>query len=343
MDGTDPIVADARALPGVDDVTFHYRDPDGNEHPEPPGTPADREGWTLRLDIVHGAEYGAGWAAEAIDELLEGRPEPTTPALEIWLHPVTPTASEIAVRAYPRTDDGSQVRDAFLLAATPGVVRAVFDGETADVRVADAADLAKVADVAAVQGTGVDVIRVLGDDSAEVRVADVPPRPPYVPSTDRPAQRPADPAAPDCDPASLRLELTGTDAALGSRYLFLGATNTGAAPCALRGRPELTFRTLAEEPLAVAVTPSTTPPDPPRLVVPPGARAVAMLDWNAMPTANDPNLTYEVLLAAGDGAPATELPLTSLVIDGAGPQTSLDIVDGGEVAVTAWQPDGTGF
>lgn len=349
--GPDVIVADARALSGVDDVTFHYRAPDGDEHPVPPGTPADREGWTLRLDIVHGAEYGPGWAVEAIDTLLEGRPVPSAPALEIWLHPVTPTGSEIAVRAYPRADDSTQIGDAFLFAATPGVVRAVFDGETADVRVADASDLAKVADVAAVQGSGVDVVRVLGDDAAELRVADVPPRPPYVPSTDGPADGsadgsaawPADPAAPDCDPAALRLELTGADAALGSRYLFLGATNTGAVPCALQGRPGLTFRTLAEEPLAVAVTPSPLMPEAPRLVVPPGARAVAMLDWNAMPTANDPNLTYEVLLAARDGEPATELPLTSLTIEGAGPQTSLDIVDGGEVAVTAWQPDGTQF
>jgi hypothetical protein len=335
----DVIAADARALPGVDDVTLHYLDPDGEEHAELPGSSADREGWTLRLDIVHGAEYGAGWAVEAIDKLLAGRPEPTAPALEIWLHPVTPTASEIAVRAYPTTGDSTQVRDAFLFAATPGVVRAVFDGETANVRVADAADLAKVADVAAVQGAGVDVIRVLGDDDTALAVADVPPRPTYVPSTGWPA----DPAAPDCDPADLRLELTGADAALGSRYLFLGATNTGAAPCALQGHPELAFRTLAEEPLAVAVTSSATPPDAPRLVVPPGARAVAMLDWNAMPTANDPNLTYEVALAARDGAPATELPLTSLVVEGAGPQSYLDIVDGGEVAVTAWQPDGTSF
>nr|WP_246401581.1 DUF4232 domain-containing protein [Jiangella mangrovi] len=240
-------------------------------------------------------------------------------------------------------DDGAQLRAAFVLAATPGVVQAVFDGETADVRVADASDLAKVADVAAVQDTGVDVVRVLDDDDAALAIADVPPRPPYVPSPDRPANWPADPSAPDCDPADLRLEITGGDAAAGSRYLFLGATNTGAAPCALQGRPALTFRTLAEEPLAVAVTPSTLTPDVPRLVVPPGARAAAMVDWNAMPTAGNPDLTYEVVLAPWDGAPATELPLTSGIIEGRGPQTYLDIVDGGEVASTAWQPDGTQF
>lgn len=352
------IVADARALPGVDDVTFQYLGPDGDEHPELPDDPAEWAAWTLRLDIVHGAELGAGWAVERADELDELwtatsrvpsglRPTatptpPPLPQLEIWLHPVTPTGSEITVRAYPlpevRDAIGGPIGDAFLFAATPGVVRAVFDGPTADVRVGDPSDLAKVADVAAAQGTGVDVVRVLGDDDAELALADVPPRPPYVPSTDWPA----DPSAPICDPADLRLEITGADAALGSRYLFLGATNTGAAPCALQGRPELTFRTLAEEPLDVDVVPSAALPDAPRVVVPPGARAAAMVDWNAMPTADNPDLTYELALAAGPGAPVTELPLTSWVVEG-GPHTTFDIVDGGEVTSTAWQPDGTQF
>ncbi|RIQ14346.1 DUF4232 domain-containing protein [Jiangella rhizosphaerae] len=241
------------------------------------------------------------------------------------------------MRAYPAPAGGAAVRDAYVFAGTPGVVRAVFDGETADVRVRDASDLAKVADVAAVQGAAVDVVRTL-DDSAALRVADVPPRPPHAPGGDWSA----DPDAPDCDPAALRLELTGTDAALGSRYLFLGATNTGPAPCTLRAHPSLSFRTLTEQPLAVAVTPSA-PAGPAPVVVPPGGRAVAMLDWNAMPTAGNPDLTYEVLLATGPGGPATELPLTSLVVEGSGTHASLDIVDGGEVTVTEWRPDGAPF
>lgn len=356
------IVADARALPGVDDVTFHYLDPDGEEHPELPDDPVEWPAWTLRLDLVHGAESGAGWAVERMDELDElwqtaftapstatpgtvPRPLATPdllprPQLEVWLHPVTPTESEITVRAYPlpevRDAVGGPIGDAFLFAGTPGVVRAVFDGETADVRVGDPSDLPKVADVAAVQGAGVDLIRTL-DDTEELAVADVAPRPPYAASADWPA----DPAAPDCDPAALRLEITGSDAALGSRYLFLGATNTGPAPCAVQGHPDLAFRTLAEKPLTVTVVPT---PDAARVVIPPGARAMAVVDWNAMPTADNPDLTYEVVLATVPGGPATELPLTSWVVGGGyGPHTSLDIVDGGEVASTAWMPDGSEF
>ncbi|WP_116950821.1 DUF4232 domain-containing protein [Jiangella endophytica] len=354
------IVADARALPGVGDVTFHYRDPDGEEHAELPADPAEWAAWTMRLDIVNRAEQGAGSTVEAMDDLHEAwqllstAPPTTTPGtvptpwatgtplpvprLEIWLHPVTPTGSEITVRAYPlpqvRDAVGGPIGDAYLFAGTPGVVRAVFDGETADVRVGDPSDLAKVADVAAVQGAGVDVIRTL--DSAELAVADVPPRPPYTPS----AGWPADPSAPECDPAALRLEITGSDAALGSRYLFLGATNTGPAPCAVQGHPDVTFRTLAEQPLTVTVVPT---PDAARVVIPPGARAMAVVDWNAMPTADNPDLTYEVVLAAVPGAPATELPLTSWVVEGYGPHTYLDIVDGGEVAITEWRPDGAAF
>lgn len=349
------IVADARALPGVDDVTFHYRDPDGEEHAEPPGDPAEWTAWTLRLDLVSGAEQGAGSAVEAMDdlEMLWDRaalaastatpgsirtPFPM-PQLEVWLHPVTPTGSEIAVRAYPlpeaRDAVGGPIGDAYLFAGTPGVVRAVFDGETADVRVGDASDLAKAADVAAVQGAGVGVVRTL-DDSAELAVADVPPRPPYTASADWPA----DPSAPDCDPAALRPEITGSDAALGSRYLFLGATNTGAEPCAVQGHPGLTFRTLAEEPLPVTVVPAA---EATRVVIPPGARAMAVVEWNAMPTAGNPDLTYEVVLAAVPGGPATELPLTSWVVEGYGPHTSLDIVEDGEVTVTEWRPDGAAF
>lgn len=349
------IVADARALPGVDDVTFHYRDPDGEEHAEPPADPAEWTAWTLRLDLVNRAEYGAGGAVEAMDDLdeawqlLSAPPPAATPGaaptpfpmpqLEVWLHPVTPTGSQITVRAYPlpevRDAVGGPIGDAFLFAGTPGVVRAVFDGETADVRVGDASDLTKVADVAAVQGAGVGVIRTL-DDSAELPVADVAPRPAYTASADWPA----DPSAAECDPATLRLEITGSDAALGSRYLFLGATNTGSAPCAVQGHPDLTFRTLAEEPLAVTVVAA---PDPARVVIPPGARAMAVVEWNAMPTADDPDLTYEVVTAVVAGAPATELPLTSWVVEGYGPHTYLDIVDGGEVESTAWLPDGSEF
>ncbi|WP_053202276.1 DUF4232 domain-containing protein [Jiangella muralis] len=318
--GEDPIVAAARALPGVDDVT------------------ADPDGSTLRVHLVHDAALGAGWAAETVDALVADRPE-TAPRLEVWLHPATPADAEIAVRAYPAPEQGDPVGDAYVLAGTPGVVRARFDGETAaDVRVRDASDLAKVADVAVVQGVGVDVVRT-EDGTAELAVADVPRRP--APDARGGGQTTAPgTAAPACDPAVLRLELTGADAALGSRFLFLAATNTGPAPCTLASHPSLGFRTLTEQPLAVTVVPSAAAPP---VVVAPGGRAVAMLDWNAMPTAGNPDLTYEVLLAAGPGAPVTELPLTSLYLPAIPPQTTLDIVDGGEVAVTEWRPDGSPF
>ncbi|PZF82634.1 DUF4232 domain-containing protein [Jiangella anatolica] len=326
----DPIVAAARAVPGVDAVAAGYLGPDGEEREAPP---ADPDGWTLRLEITHDVARGSGWAIETIEGLLADRPDTALPRLEIWLRPTTPADAEIVALAYPSAESDDPVGDAYLLAGTPGVARAVFDGETADVRVRDESDLAKVADVAAVNGAGVDVVRTL-DDTAELAVADAPPRPAYVPAA---GPWPADPAAPACDPAQLRLELTGQDAALGSRYLFLGATNTGAAPCALQGAPSLAFRTLTEQPLAVTVLPS---PAADRVVVPPGGRAVAMLDWNAMPTAGNDDLSYEVLLAATPGAPPTELPLTSLVMAGQNPGSYLDIVDAGEVMVTAWQPDG---
>lgn len=349
----------ARAIPSIDEVRLVYLDPDGAEHDALPTETAGQDGWVARIDIVHDVHGGSGWATETVAGLVAGWPPSSTPSLEIWLNPTAD--AEVVARAYPAPANGSDpVRDAYLMAATPGVVRAVFDGETADVRVRDESDLAKVGDVAATHAVHTDQIRT-ADDAAVLDVATVPARPPHVVV---PLPWPGDPSAPDCSPDDLWFALAGSDAATGHRGLAVAATNVGAEPCAVEGYPELAFRSLDEQTLDVTVTHGSSfmaqDPGSARVVIPSGARVLAAAGWNAMPTAeypegsgNRPAVTAEILLTVAPGAAPVELPLTSFALTAdqlqdAGltswdPMTTLDIVNDGHVELTAWAPEGTKF
>lgn len=344
----------ARAVSGVDDVSLVYVDPDGGEHDALPDAVDERAGWVARIGIVHGIDHGTTWAAETV-AALDPQSVGQDPNLEIWLYPAA--EAEVAARAYPPAADGTDpVRDAFLLAATPGVVRAVFDGDGGDVQVRDESDLAKVGDVAAVHGVAVDTIHA-ADDTASLAVADVPPRPEHVTV---PAPWPDDPAAADCSPGQLFPAIGGHDAATGHRAMMVTATNVSAEPCAVAGYPDLAFRALDERTLDVSVVQGSsfvaTDPGPARVVIPPGARVIAIVGWDAMPTAeypegsgNRPAVAAELLLSAVAGAEPAEVPLASHRLTPADaqaaglgtwhPLTTLDIVDGGQVAVTAWEPE----
>lgn len=254
------------------------------------------------------------------------------------------TDPEVAALAYPVPSGNSRpVRDAFVMGSTPGVVRAVFDGRRGDVKVRDASDLAKVADVAAAQGVQVSAVHT-ADGSESLTLAKVPERP----KIHDPTAWPDDPKALRCRPDDLHLEITGSDGATGHRALTVGAVNVGSKPCVIQGYPKIAFHTLDEAEIDVSVTHDGSfmadDPGPSRHVVPVGARAVAVVGWDAMPAAE---LTSEVVLAVGDDAPMSELPLTSFVAPRDAPTalveqwplvTTLDIVEGTDVSVTAWSP-----
>ncbi|MFC7879468.1 DUF4232 domain-containing protein [Isoptericola sp. NPDC057391] len=138
---------------------------------------------------------------------------------------------------------------------------------------------------------------------------------------------PADDDAPACTGDDLRLTLGAPDAATGSRYLAVHAENVSGRPCALGGVPRLTFRDADGAPQDDV----TTGPAAPgvvagRVVVPAGERALATVQWRAMSTANDADVTTAVEVApTPDAAPVTLVPAAQL-----------DVLDGAEVRVGAW-------
>ena len=108
------------------------------------------------------------------------------------------------------------------------------------------------------------------------------------------------------------------------------------APVALDGVPALEFRNAAGEPQRdVTLEPSAPGVVPGRVVVPPGERALATVQWGAMSTANDPDVTTTVDVAPVPGA--EPVPLTPVFPDdppSAG--GALDVLDGADVRVGPW-------
>lgn len=144
---------------------------------------------------------------------------------------------------------------------------------------------------------------------------------------------PADDAAPACTGDDLRLTLGTPDAAAGGRYLAVHAENVSDRPCALDGVPDLVFRNADGEPQDdVTIEPSAPGVVAGRVVVPPGERALATVQWRAMSTANDPDVTTVVDVVAVPGA--GPVPLTPEV-PGVG-AAELDVLDGAKVRVGPW-------
>lgn len=149
---------------------------------------------------------------------------------------------------------------------------------------------------------------------------------------------PADPAAPPCTGAELEVRVHGGDAALGRRFLLLAARNTGPRPCAVEGTPAVEFWRTSGTP-APDVETGTRPgtPAPGRLVVPVGGAVYAELQWAAMSTAQDPDVTVALGVRAVRGADAVRLEVPA---EAGGP---LDVLAGAAVAVGPWQQTPAGW
>ena len=156
-------------------------------------------------------------------------------------------------------------------------------------------------------------------------------------STD-PAGDEADAAAaaadgvPPCTGPDLRAGVTGFDAAAGSRFLTVTAENVSDAPCALDGRPGLSFLRASGTVPDVLAEPEVPGQSPVRVVVPPGGVATSQLRWGAMSTANDPDQTTSVLVTTVPGAEVTRLRVT----DVPGADSGVDILEGARVVVGDW-------
>ena len=146
------------------------------------------------------------------------------------------------------------------------------------------------------------------------------------------ASWPTDPAAPSCRPSDLEVSFGGQDAALGSRQAWLRARNLGRRACAIEGVPDVAFLNAAgARQTEVVVKPYEPSMIPERVVVPPAQSVMAVIDWQAMSTANDPDLTTELLVAAMPGSTPTTLGVA--IIEG---PSGLDILDGAEVRISPW-------
>ncbi|MEI7056123.1 DUF4232 domain-containing protein [Nocardioides sp. CCNWLW239] len=164
------------------------------------------------------------------------------------------------------------------------------------------------------------------------------PAPTTMPPFGDAAPWPADPAAPSCRPADLEVTFGGQDAALGSRQAWLLARNLGRRACAIEGVPDVVFLNAAgARQSEVTVKPYAPGMVPERVVVPPVQSVMAVIDWQAMSTANDPDITTELLVTAMPGSTPTTLGVA--VIDG---PSGLDILDGAEVRISPWAQSATG-
>lgn len=145
--------------------------------------------------------------------------------------------------------------------------------------------------------------------------------------TTEPTEPAAAPGAPTC--TALEVVVAGFDAAMGSRYLLLRATNASPDPCVVEGRPEVGFLRVSGTlvPDVETGTPTGTPaPEP--LVVGPGGTVSAQLRWGAMSTSQDPDVTVALLVTPVPGAAAVRLDA---------PEGGIDVLAGAAVEVGAWQ------
>lgn len=159
-----------------------------------------------------------------------------------------------------------------------------------------------------------------------------------VPLPDAVEAWPADHDAPGCTGSDLTLSLSAPDAAAGQRYLSILARNTSGRACAVEGVPQVEFLDGDGDPQDdVRILAAADGVVPGRVVVPDGAAVMSTLRWGAMSTANDPDVTVALQVAAVPGAAADRL-VPELPADAGAPagQTTLDVLDGAEVRVSPW-------
>lgn len=264
--------------------------------------------------------------------------------LAVWLHVATGQGT-VEVRADGTPGSQVLVRQAQALWATPGVVGVrLADGDAArdELTVVTEADVAPVARVAWVQGAPVERVRVDGG-AASMTVADAA-VPAEVPAA---LPWPDDLAAPPCAAEDLDVALVGGDAATGHRVHVIGATNTASGRCALEGYPALTWSSRDGTELDVRTLPGSSwmaaDAGPSRVVVPPGARVTSSVGWDAASTAGRSDVAARVDVVAVPGAPPVRAPLSgTLGVEGGLSTTSVDVLDGSVLHVTAWAPSTPG-
>ena len=140
-----------------------------------------------------------------------------------------------------------------------------------------------------------------------------------------------DPNANYCTTDDVKFELSAPDAAVGSRYLSVYATNISDAPCAVQGVANLEFLNEEGSP-QTDVTVTADPGISPELVViPVRETAMTTMKWGAMSTSQDPDETTRLEISLLPGLEATKLTPR---IDGA--DTSLDILDGAKIRISPW-------
>ncbi|WP_407320449.1 DUF4232 domain-containing protein [Isoptericola halotolerans] len=179
-------------------------------------------------------------------------------------------------------------------------------------------------------------------------VAPPEPEPHTLPLPDGTEAWPADAAAPACTGADLEPALSSPDAATGARYLSVRGRNVSDAPCAVDGVPELAFLNAdGERQRDVTIVPTAPGVVAGRVVVPPGEAAIATLEWRAMSTANDPDVTTAVeVVAVPEADPERLVPRAPGLADqppaegedaaAGGAPAPLDVLDGAEVRVGPW-------
>src|SRR5690606_31374124 len=129
-----------------------------------------------------------------------------------------------------------------------------------------------------------------------------------------------------CAEDDVVVSIAGSDAATGSRYLFLRVRNQSSTPCVLDGLPDLAFASMDGNEIHPVITPRTRPATGDELpagpiTLKPDSAAWADLVWHA-PTGRPVETT--VLMAPWAGAVRT--------VD----TEILDIVDGVEMGLTRW-------
>lgn len=144
---------------------------------------------------------------------------------------------------------------------------------------------------------------------------------------------PDDDAAPSCTDEDLRIAWAGSDAATGHRYGRLAAHNVSGHACALEAVPDvLPLNATGAGQEDVSTEPYRPGVMPGRVVIPTGEAASAAVEWDAMSTANDPDLTTTLRVVAQPGAAVVEVPVAGR------PETpgGLDALDGVVLQVSPW-------
>lgn len=140
-----------------------------------------------------------------------------------------------------------------------------------------------------------------------------------------------DPNANYCTTEDVEFTLSAPDAAVGSRYLSVYATNTSAEPCAVQGVANLEFFNIDGQPqqdVALTADPGISPD---LVLIPVGETAMSTMKWGAMSTSQDPDETVYLEIALLPGLEPTRL--TPQIEDA---DTSLDILDGAKIRVSPW-------